>query len=160
MNNLTEAPAKISATTTASFHYDLTCRFAFGLPQNPISQRPPKERGFIKDVKKGRPPITCEEHEWAVFNKEVKEVEAAAAKHFEEREKGPMSLGRVSRVMERIDSILSFITGEGGEFDPGDGGDSWTDLLNKQTKITEIEAGTQQAAKMRDQRIKVNCKKP
>jgi len=126
------------------------------LPQNP--QRPPKEGALIKDVPK-KHLTTCEEHESAVFNKEVKEVEAAAAKHFEER-KGPRSLDRVSRVMDRIDSILSFITGEGGEFDPGDGGDSLADLLNKQAAITEIEAGTQQAAKMRDQRIKVNCKKP
>jgi hypothetical protein len=89
----------------------------------------------------------------------VKEVEAAAAKHFEEREKGPMSLGRVSRVMEGIDSILSFITGEGGEFDPGDGGESWAELMNKQTRNTEIENGTKQAANDRDKAIQ-KCKKP
>ena len=126
------------------------------LPQNP--QRPPKEGALIKDVPK-KHLTTCEEHESAVFNKEVKEVEAAAAKHFEER-KGPRSLDRVSRVMDRIDSILSFITGEGGEFDPGDGGDSLTDLINKQTAITEIEEKTKEAERDRDKAIQKNCKKP
>ena len=62
--------------------------------------------------------------------------------------------------MDRIDSILSLITGEGGEFDPGDSGDSSSDLLLKQKRIEEIEKGTKEVAARRDERIQKNCKKP
>jgi len=118
-------------------------------PQEP--QRPPKERAFIKEVPK--PPISCEEHEWAVFNKEVKEVEAAAAKHFEER-KGPRLLVVIDDVLERILSLIP----SGEEVDLGDG-DSLKDLLNKQARITEIEEGKKRAAEKRDDAIQ-KCKKP
>ena len=94
--------------------------------------------------------MTCEEHEGAVFDKEVKEVTATANKHFEER-KGPW-------LLDKIDWILGLIP-SGGEFDPGEG-DSLRDSINKQARITEIEEGTQRAAQKRDQRIKENCKKP
>jgi hypothetical protein len=40
------------------------------------------------------------------------------------------------------------------------GSDTRVDELNQMARTKEIEEGTQQAAKLRDQRIKVNCKKP
>ncbi len=118
-------------------------------PQDP---RPPKEQP-PKIIEKPKKPITCEEHERAVFNKEVKEVEAAAAKHFEER-KGPRLLVVIDDVLERILSLIP----SGEEVDLGDG-DSLKDLLNKQARITEIEEGKKRAAEKRDDAIQ-KCKKP
>jgi len=132
-------------------------------------KRPPKEHPLIIErpkLPRGKTPTPEEAYNQCVatyehiFNQDVETVTEEANKRIEEREKGPMSLGRVSKVLDRIDSILSLITGEGGEFDPGDSGDSWSDLLLKQKRIEEIEKGTKEAAARRDERIQKNCKKP
>jgi RHS repeat-associated protein len=105
-------------------------------PQGP-PQRPPKERPLIINRPKQPPTMTCEEHEWAVFNKKVEEITQAADRHFEER-KGPRLLNLIQRILELIPS--------GEEVDPGDG-DRLADLINKQAKITEIEKGPSEQPK-------------
>lgn len=116
-------------------------------------KRPPKERVLIVVGEKAPRDWykDCVWREWNIFNQDVEKVTAAADKHFEERT-GP-------RLLDRIQRILELITTFGGEVDPGDG-ESLRDLMNKQARETEIEKGTQDAAKARDERIQQNCKKP
>jgi RHS repeat-associated protein len=132
-------------------------------------KRPPKEHPLIIEPPKlprGKTPTPEEAYNQCVatyqhiFNQDLETVTEEANKRLEKREKGPMSLGRVSKVLDGIGSILDLLSGEGGEFDPGDSGDSMSDLLLKQKRIEEIEKGTKEAAARRDERIQKNCKKP
>jgi len=134
-------------TTTAS----AGCLFL--IPQN--SQRPPKERALIKEVPK-KHLMTCEEHEWNVFNENVEKVKAAAEKHFEERE--PPWIAKV---------LLFIASGIGGDDkeDPTHSAadrskDLFPDMINIMARNKEIEEGTKQAAEDRARAIKKNCKKP
>ena len=121
-------------------------------PQNP---RPKKETAFVKVVPEKNTP-TCVEHEWGVFNRKVEAIKAAAEMHFEERElPGPIKW---------LQAIASGIGGD-DRIDPTESAadrfkDSVPDIINIMAREKEIEEGTQQAANLRDQRIKENCKKP
>jgi len=121
-------------------------------PQNP---RPKKEPILVKVVPKKNTP-TCVEHEWGVFNRKVEAIKAAAEMHFEERE--------LPWPLQWLQAIASGIGGGSSE-DPAKSAedrlkDSVPDIINIMARDKEIEEGTQQAAKLRDQRIKENCKKP
>jgi hypothetical protein len=121
-------------------------------PQNP---RPKKEPFLVKVVPKKNTP-TCVEHEWGVFNRKVEAIKAAAEMHFEERE--------LPWPLQWLQAIASGIGGGSSE-GPAKSAedrlkDSVPDIINIMARDKEIEEGTQQAAKLRDQRIKENCKKP
>jgi len=131
-----------------SYNYDITAQI---IPQNP---RPKKEPVLVMVVPKKEP--TCVEHEWGVFNRKLEAVTAAAEKHFEERE-SPWPI-------KWLQAIASGIGGD-DPIDPAKSAedrlkDSVPDIINIMARNKEIEEGTQQAAKLRDQRIKENCKKP
>jgi len=138
--------------TTILFLHPLT-------PQNPMSQRPPKQPERIREPDKVPRVKTkeqqykdCVNQQWYLFNQDVEKVTADADTHFEERE-GPWWFGV-------IETIVKNLPGSEGRQHPGDPGDTRVDELNQKARTKEIEEGTQQAAKLRDQRIKVNCKKP